>query len=109
VDAKIFNTLLDVIMTIQVEWLFEGIHDKCRVMLNDLIPCMEERCMDSDLFLLKHVESLVKEMNSSKEINLYIEVHLLTNIVESKLTGYSSWVHICNIYVVFNDGKFPCL
>ena len=28
--------------------------------------------MYSDLFLLKNMESLVKEMNSSKEVNLFI-------------------------------------
>ena len=35
-------------------------------------------CMYSDLFLLKNMEILVKEMNSSKEVNLSIKEHVLT-------------------------------
>lgn len=88
-DAKIFNTLLDVIMTIQVEWLFEGIHDKCRVMLNDLIPCMEERCMDSDLFLLKHVESLVKEMNLEVAYVIEVFIHIRLAIAFDCFSRYN--------------------
>ena len=67
VDAEVFNSLLEVIMTIKFDRIFEGIHDKCRIMFNNLIPSIEERCMYSDLFLLKNMESLVKEMNSSKD------------------------------------------
>ena len=35
--------------------------------------------MYSDIFLLKNMEILVKEMNSSKEVNLSIKEHLLIN------------------------------
>ena len=48
--------------------------------------------MYSDLFLLKNMESLVKEMNSSKEVNLSIKEHLLTsatNMVECLRTDPS--------------------
>ena len=45
-------------MTIKFDRLFEGIHDKCRILFNNLIPSIEERCMYSDLFLLKNMESL---------------------------------------------------
>lgn len=83
VDAEIFNSLLDIIMTIMSDRLFEGIHDKCRVLFSNLVPCTEERCMYSDLFLLKHMESLVKEMNSTKEINLSIKEHVLTNAIDT--------------------------
>ena len=38
--------------------------------------------MYSDLFLLKNMESLVKEMNSSKEVNLSIKEHLLTSATD---------------------------
>ena len=56
-------------MTIKFDRIFEGILDKCRILFNNLIPSIEERCMYSDLFLLKNMEILVKEMNSSKEVN----------------------------------------
>ena len=79
--AKI-NSLLEVIMTIKFGRLFEGIHDKCRILFNNLIPSIEERCMYSDLFLLKNMESLVKEMNSSKDVNLSIKEHLLTSAAD---------------------------
>ena len=82
VDAEVFNSLLEVIMTIKFDRLFEGIHDKCRILFNNLIPSIEERCMYSDLFLLKNMESLVKEMNSSKEVNLSIKEHLLTSATD---------------------------
>ena len=38
--------------------------------------------MYSDLFLLKHMEILVKEINSSKEIDLSIEENLITNVTD---------------------------
>lgn len=81
IDAKNLNSVLDVIMTIKFDMIFEGIHDKCRIVFNNLIPCIEEKCMYSDIFLLKHMESLVNQMNSSREINLSLEEHLLTNAV----------------------------
>ena len=34
VDAEVFNSLLEVIMTIKFDRLFEGIHDKCRILFN---------------------------------------------------------------------------
>ena len=51
-------------------------------MFNGLVPCMEEKCMYSDLFLLKHMERLVKEINSSNEIDLSIEENLITNVTD---------------------------
>ena len=51
-------------------------------MFNGLVPCMEEKCMYSDLFLLKHMEILVKEIDSSKEIDLSIEENLITNVTD---------------------------
>ena len=44
VDAEVFNSLLEVIMTIKFDRLFEGIPDKCRILFNNLIPSIEERC-----------------------------------------------------------------
>ena len=82
VDAEVFNSFLEVIMTIKFDKLFEGIHDICRILFNNLTPSIEERCMYSDLFLLKNMESLVKEMNSSKEVNLSIKEHLLTSATD---------------------------
>ena len=38
--------------------------------------------MYSDLFLLKNMEILVKEMNSSKEVNLSIKENLLTSATD---------------------------
>ena len=38
VDAEVFNSLLEFIMTIKFDRLFEGIHDKCRILFNNLIP-----------------------------------------------------------------------
>ena len=38
--------------------------------------------MYSNLFLLKNMESLVKQMNSSKEVNLSIKEHLLTSATD---------------------------
>ena len=55
---------------------------KCRILFNNLIPSIEERCMYSDLFLLKNMESLVKEMTWSKEVNLSIKEHLLTSATD---------------------------
>ena len=37
-------------MTIKFDRIFEVIHDKCRILFNNLIPSIEERCMYSDLF-----------------------------------------------------------
>lgn len=62
VDAKNFNIFLDIIMMIISSKIFEGIHDKCRVLFNNLIPYIEERCIYNKQFLLKHMESLVKEI-----------------------------------------------
>ena len=38
VDAEVLNSLLEVIMTIKFDRIFEGIHDKCRILFNNLIP-----------------------------------------------------------------------
>ena len=44
VDAEVFNSFLEVIMTIKFDRLFEGIPNKCRILFNNLIPSIEERC-----------------------------------------------------------------
>ena len=49
VDAEVFNSFLEVIMTIKFDRLFEGMPNKCRILFNNLIPSIEERCMYSDL------------------------------------------------------------
>ena len=51
--------------------------------------------MYSNLFLLKNMESLVKEMNSNKEVNLSIKEHLLisaTDMVECLRTEPTFWI-----------------
>ena len=75
--------------------------NKCRILFNNFIPSIEERCMYSDLFLLKNMEILVKEMNSSKEVNLSIKEHLLisaTDMVECLRTDPSK-VILLNFYL----------
>ncbi|KAH9331372.1 hypothetical protein KI387_003480 [Taxus chinensis] len=81
-EAEVLNSLIKSAMTMKCDRRFEGIHDKCEALLNYLIPKTEERHIYTDLFLMKHMESLVKEMNS-REINLAVQENLITNAVDT--------------------------
>ncbi|GLJ18302.1 hypothetical protein SUGI_0323850 [Cryptomeria japonica] len=81
-EAEVLNSLIEITMTMKFDRRFEGIHDKCEVLLNYLIPKNEERHIYTDLFLIKHMEGLVNEMNS-KEINLAVRENLITNAVDT--------------------------
>eukprot|EP01018_Ginkgo_biloba_P024431 Gb_03145 [translate_table: standard] len=83
VEAEVMNSLLELVMTIKLDRMFETIHDKCEILFSYFLPCKEERSLYSELFLLQHMEGLLKEMNSREEINLAVQEDLITNAVDT--------------------------
>ncbi|XP_042518404.1 auxin transport protein BIG isoform X2 [Macadamia integrifolia] len=62
-EAEVVQQLLDSVMTVKSDKIFHCLHAKCEAILHSLSACPE--WLDySSLFLLKHMEGLVRDINS---------------------------------------------
>lgn len=78
----LFTGLLDVLMVIKLEEIFESVHCKCEEVLCILLPSKEERARLCDLHLLKQKESLLKALSCNNEITEAVREELILHVVE---------------------------
>ncbi|MCO5564796.1 hypothetical protein L7F22_018464 [Adiantum nelumboides] len=77
-----FEGLLDVLMVVKLEEIFESVHTKCEDLICILIPSKEQRSQVCHLYLIKQKEALLKALSCSGEISDSIREELILHVVE---------------------------
>ncbi|KAJ4973760.1 hypothetical protein NE237_006934 [Protea cynaroides] len=81
VEAEVVQQLIDSVMTVKSDKIFHSLHGKCEAILRSLSACPE--WLDYNcLFLLKHMEGLVRDINS-REIDGDIHEWIITKTVDT--------------------------
>ncbi|XP_077214481.1 auxin transport protein (BIG) [Tasmannia lanceolata] len=101
IETEVLHELLDSVMAIKCDKIFQSIHGKCEAIYINLSACTKERLDYSYLFVMKHLEGFLTDINSREVIDSEIHEIVVTSAVDfiEGLRNDPSRVGIFKFYV----------
>lgn len=105
VEAEVICQLLDAVMAIKSDKIFQCINEKCESIYANLVVHHKELKDYSDLFVLKQLEGFLADVNSSAIVDGGLMEMLITSIVDfiECLRRDDSKAEICKFYLGSDD------